>query len=107
MNTAIAGAKTPSEIMARAAAARLAGKQAETEDWKPGLLHEQAGEAASGAALKDAQRAKALIDAKNARTGSFINHLKNNTSDLSNYLGSAFPDLSNQISSMFRSSSIR
>ena len=107
MNTAIAGAKTPSEIMARAAAARLAGKQAESEDWRPGLLHEQAGEAASGAALKDAQRAKALIDAKNARTGSFINHLKNNTSDLSNYLGSAFPDLSNQISSMFRSSSIR
>ena len=55
MNTAIEGAKTPAEIMARASAAKLATQQAETERWKPGLLHQQAGAAAASSVLTDAQ----------------------------------------------------
>ena len=76
MDTAIQGAKTPVEIMARAAAAKLATKQANTEDWKPGLLHEQAGEAAAGAALKDAQTAKTKIDTQNAAYGSQVEQFR-------------------------------
>ena len=76
MNTAIEGAKTPSEIMARAAAARLAGKQAQTEDWKPGVLHAQAQEASAGAALKDAQTAKTKVDTQNAAYGSQVEQFR-------------------------------
>ena len=74
MNTAIQGAKTPSEIMARSAAAKLAAQQTQTEGWKPGVLHEQASDLAASASLKDAQRAKTLVDTENARTGTMVNN---------------------------------
>ena len=76
MNTAIEGAKTPAEIMARASAAKLATQQAETEKWKPGLLHQQAGAAASSAVLSDAQAAKSNIEAENAAYGKQVEQFR-------------------------------
>ena len=107
MNTAIQGAKTPSEIMARASAAKLATKQAETEDWRPGVLHQQAGDLAASADLKYAQRAKTLIDAENARTGTFVNKLRNNAGDLYDYLKTVVPQAQSELQKLFRRQSIR
>ena len=76
MNTAIEGAKTPAEIMARASAAKLATQQAETEKWKPGLLHQQAGAAASSAVLADAQAAKSNVEAENAAYGKQVEQFR-------------------------------
>ena len=107
MNTAIQGAKTPSEIMARASAAKLATKQAETEDWRPGVLHQQAGDLAASADLKYAQRAKTLIDAENARTGTVVNKLRNNAGDLYDYLKTVVPQAQLELQKLFRRQSIR
>ena len=107
MNTAIQGAKTPSEIMAKAAAAKLATKQTETEGWKPGVLHEQASDLSASAALKDAQRAKTLVDTENARTGTFVNKLRNNAGDLYGYLKTVVPEAQSELQKLFRRQSIR
>ena len=107
MNTAIAGAKSPSEIMQRAAAAKLATKQTETEGWKPGLLHEQASEASASASLKDAQRAKTVIDTENSRTGTMVNKLRNNAGDLFDYLRTVVPEAQSELYRYFRRHSVR
>ena len=107
MNTAIQGAKTPSEIMARSAAAKLAAQQTQTEGWKPGVLHEQASDLAASASLKDAQRAKTLVDTENARTGTMVNKLRNNAGDLYEYLKTVVPQAQSQLQKLFRRQSIR
>ena len=107
MNTAIQGAKTPSEIMARSAAAKLAAQQTQTEGWKPGVLHEQASDLAASASLKDAQRAKTLVDTENARTGTMVNKLRNNAGDLYEYLKTVVPQAQSQLQHLFRRQSIR
>jgi len=107
MDTAIQGAKTPSEIMARSAAAKLATKQTETEGWKPGVLHEQASDLSASAALKDAQRAKTLVDTENARTGTFVNKLRNNAGDLYGYLRTVVPQAQSELQKLFRRQSVR
>ena len=116
MNTAIAGAKTPTDIMARAAAAKLATKQGVTEDFRPGLLHEQASEAASGAsrndaqaALADAQRAKTLIESRNAKFGRKFEQWRNVAKEpgLRDMLQLMLGDNAGKLYELFRSSSIR
>ena len=107
MNTAIQGAKTPSEIMARSAAAKLATQQTETEGWKPGVLHETASDLAASASLKDAQRAKTVIDTQNARTGTMVNKLRNNAGDFYDYLKTVIPGAQSELQKLFRRQSVR
>ena len=107
MNTAIQGAKTPSDIMSRAAAAKLAAAQTSSEAFRPGVLHEQASNLATDTVLKDAQIAKTRIEAENARTGTMVNKLRNNAGDLKDYLGSVIPDLVGELENMFKSFSVR
>ena len=116
MNTAIAGAKTPSEIAQRSEAAKVSASTVFTDQYRRGLLHNQASEAASATernkastALSNAQRAKTLIESRNAKFGRQFEQWRNISKEpgLQDMLGSILGDKAGMLYQLFRSSSIR